>query len=47
LRNGAYLTLGAGLEAQYWSNAYNLGGLFTPSFDAGFAGFASSIAITR
>jgi len=49
LRNGAYLTLGAGIEAQYYSNGiYNNGATtFDGEHDVGFVGFASSIAITR
>ena len=43
LRNGGYLTLGGGLEAQYWNN----GGPFTDTQDFGFAGFSTTVAITR
>jgi len=35
--------MGAGLEAQYWSN----GGPFLDTQDFGFAGFSSTVAITR
>ena len=42
LRNGAYLTLGAGFEAQYYSNALGVG-----STDIGLAGFSTSIGLTR
>src|SRR5439155_2414471 len=47
LRNGGYLTLGAGLEAQYWANTGSqfVGTLGTQ--DVGFAGFSSTFAITR
>jgi hypothetical protein len=45
LRRGAYLTLGGGFEAQYWSNAFTTTTM--PSADVGFAGFGSQIAITR
>ena len=44
LRNGGYLTLGVGLETQYWSNA-PVG--YADTQDFGFAGFATSVAITR
>jgi hypothetical protein len=49
LRNGAYLTLGGGIEAQYWSNAIDAANAaFGPlSSDAGFVGFSSTVAITR
>lgn len=46
LRNGSYLTVGAGLEAQYWSNAV-LNAPAANNLDVGFVGFASSVAITR
>jgi hypothetical protein len=43
LSSGAYLTLGGGLEAQYYSN----GGPFSDTQDAGLAGFSTTVAITR
>lgn len=48
LPNGSYLTLGAGVEAQYYSNGLDIpvGGLGF-GIDTGFVGFNSSIAITR
>lgn len=50
LRNGGYLTLGAGLEGQYWGNAIDI--IPIPligvgSSDVGFAGFSTTFAITR
>jgi hypothetical protein len=45
LRNGGYLTLGGGLEAQYWNNGNGSG--FTDTEDFGFAGFFTSVGITR
>lgn len=48
LANGSYLTLGAGVEAQYYSNALDLPvGPIGVGIDTGFVGFSSSIAITR
>jgi hypothetical protein len=52
LNNGAYLTLGAGVEAQYYTNGLYAGAGVVPTvYDAnqtaGFVGFGSSIAITR
>jgi len=46
LGNGAYLTAGGGIEAQYYSNAFDLVGL-GGTLDTGFVGFGSSIGITR
>lgn len=43
LGNGAFLTIGCGLEAQYWSNGYH----GDTTDDVGFAGFSSSVAVTR
>jgi len=45
LRNGGYLTLGGGLEAQYWNGAN--GASFTDTQNFGFAGFFTSVGITR
>lgn len=49
LRNGAYLTIGGGFEAQYWSNAASIADQLPSNGagDIGFAGFSSSIGITR
>jgi len=49
LSNGSYLTMGAGIESQYYSNGLDLPavGGFGLGFDTGFIGFGSSIAITR
>jgi len=48
LSNGSYLTMGAGVEAQYYSNALDLPvGPIGVGIDTGFVGFSSSIAITR
>lgn len=49
LRNGAYLTFGGGFEAQYWSNPVSVAAvpLGIAASDIGFAGFSSTIAITR
>jgi hypothetical protein len=54
MRNGGYLTLGAGFEAQYWASALpqtpltvGTAGTNGSGIDAGFAGFSSTIAITR
>lgn len=48
LANGSYLTMGAGVEAQYYSNALDLPiGPIGVGIDTGFVGFSSSIAITR
>lgn len=54
LSNGSYLTVGAGIEAQYYNNGANIalppalaiGGVGL-GYDTGFVGFASNIAITR
>jgi len=42
LANGGYLTLGGGLEAQVWNGGFN-----ADTQDFGFAGFATSVSITR
>ena len=47
LNNGAYLTLGAGLEAQYWTGVTSPFAALVLNEDVGFAGFSTTFAITR
>jgi len=47
LSNGSYLTMGAGVEAQYYSNGLDLPSVVGLGIDTGFIGFGSSIGITR
>lgn len=48
LAGGGYLTVGAGLESQFWMGAIPLGGLVgTIKENVGFAGFSTSIGLTR
>ena len=48
MRNGMTMTLGGGLEAQYWSNVVNIAAAGQPGAgDFGLAGFMTSFGIAR